>query len=180
MNRNLKKAAQLFKKGKVVAFPTETVFGIGACLNQPKGIKQIFKIKNRPKDKPLQVLIANIEQAQKLGKFSKKALEYAQKKWPGPYTFVVPKTRKVSQLVTGGSSKVGLRMPDHQTILKLIEECGPIVATSANRSGEKPALSVKEVKKQLPEIACVLPGKVKRGKASKVIDLSKGFKVLRT
>lgn len=180
MNRNLKRAAQLLKKGKVIAFPTETVFGIGACLNRPEAIKQIFKIKNRPKDKPLQVLIANMEQAQKLGKLSKKAFEYAKKRWPGPFTFVVPKTGKVSKLVTGGSSKVGLRMPDHQTILELIKECGPIVATSANISGKPPALTTKQAREYVGEkVDYVFPGRTKHGQASKVIDLSKGIKVLR-
>jgi len=99
--------------------------------------------------------------------------------WPGPLTLVVYKTRKVPKLVTGGSSKVGLRMPDHKIVLQLIEKCGPLVATSANRSEEKPSLTAKEVKKNLPEIDFILPGRVKIGKASKVIDASRGVKVLR-
>lgn len=177
--KNISKAVKILKSGGVVAFPTETVFGIGAAINQPKAIKQIFKIKNRPKNKPLQVLIATLEQAKKLGKFNKQAWEFAKANWPGPYTLVVKKTSKVSKLITGGSSKVGLRMPDHKVALELIKKCGPLVATSANCSGKKPALSVREVKKQLPEISVIIPGRVKSGKASKVIDATKGFKTLR-
>ncbi|MEA3492909.1 MAG: L-threonylcarbamoyladenylate synthase [Candidatus Margulisiibacteriota bacterium] len=175
---NLKKAAKTLKSGGIIAFPTETVFGIGACLDQPEAIKQIFKIKKRSCKKPLQILIGNMRQAKKLGKFSKRALELA-KAWPGPLTLVIYKTGKVPKLVTGGSKKVGLRMPDHKTILNLIKKCGPIVATSANKAGEKPALTVKAVKKNLPEIDFVIPGRVKSGKASKVVDATGKPKTLR-
>ena len=176
---NIKKAIKIIKKGGIVAFPTETVFGIGAALNQPKAIQKIFKIKNRPRNKPLQILVSNLEQAKKLGKFNKKALELAEKMWPGPLTLVVYKKRSVPILVTGGSSKAGLRVPQHKTILKLIKECGPIVATSANLAGEKPAQNVRDIKKSLPEIDFILPGRVKSGHASKVIDATKKPKILR-
>ncbi|MFC1637423.1 L-threonylcarbamoyladenylate synthase [Candidatus Margulisiibacteriota bacterium] len=126
----------------------------------------------------MQVLVGSMEQAKKLGKFSQKAESYARKKWPGP-TLIVPKTRNVTKLVTGGSSKVGLRLPDHRTILRLIKECGPIAATSANRSGAKPALTAAQVKRSLPEVKFVLSGRIKSGKPSPVIDTTKGFKVLR-
>ena len=179
MKKNLKKAAKILKTGGVIAFPTETVFGIGAAIDQPKAIKEIFKIKKRPKNKPLQVLIATLQQAKKLGKFNEQAWEFVKENWPGPFTLVVKKTGKVPKIVTGGSPKVGLRMPDHKVALELIKKCGPIVATSANRSGKKPALSVREVRKQLPEIEVILPGRVKSGKASQVIDATKGLKTLR-
>lgn len=163
----------------MVAFPTETVFGIGAALDHPRAIRRIFKIKGRPANKPLQVLVSSMEQAKELGKFTRKAKDHAQRKWPGP-TLIVPRTGKVPKLVTGGSPKVGLRMPDHRTVLELIKRCGPIVATSANRSGERPALSANKVKKDLPGLDYVLAGKVRSGRPSKVIDLTRGAKVLRS
>lgn len=175
---DLKKAIKVLKSGSVIAFPTETVFGIGACLDQPKAIKQIFKLKGRSRKKPLQILIGNMRQAKKLGKFNQQALELA-KKWPGPLTLVLYKTRKVPKFITGGSKKVGLRMPDHKKILELIKKCGPIVATSANKAGEKPASTVKAVRKNLPEIEFILPGRVNSGKASKVIDATGRPKTLR-
>jgi len=167
------------KSGGVVAFPTETVYGVGASIKQPEAIKRIFKIKKRPKNKPLQVLIANLSQAKRLGKFNKQTEEFAKKHWPGPLTLVVYKKKTVPKLVTGGSLKVGLRVPAHRTILKLIKKSGPIVATSANKSGEKPALTAKAVKKNIPEVDYILSGKVKTGKASKVIDATREFKTLR-
>jgi L-threonylcarbamoyladenylate synthase len=177
----IKEAAKILKSGGVVAFPTETVYGIGAALDNTKAVERIFKIKKRAKNKPLQVLVATFDQAKKLGKFSKNSFDFARKNWPGPFTLVVYKTRSVPKIVTGGSPKVGIRMPDHKIILELIKNCGPIVASSANRSGEKPALNAKEAKKSLPEIDLVISGgKAKIGKASAVIDISlKKIKILR-
>lgn len=180
MPANTTKAIKILKDGGVIAFPTDTVFGIGACLSCEEAIKRIFKMKKRPRSKPLQILAATLEQAKKLGRFNKKALELAKKMWPGPLTLVIYKTRKVPKLVTAASSKVGLRIPDHKTALELIKKCGPIAATSANRAGEKPALTAKKVKQQLPEVDYILYGKVKTGKASQVIDATKGTKILRS
>lgn len=171
----MNKAVQILKSGGVIAFSTETVFGIGACLDRLEAIKRIFRLKKRSKKKPLQILVASLKQAKKYGRFNKQALELA-KEWPGPLTLVVYKTKLVPKLITGGSNKVGLRVPDHKITLALIRKCGPIVATSANLSGEKPALKANEVK---VEVDYVLPGKTKTGKASRVIDATKIIKILR-
>jgi|SRR3989338_530224 len=173
------KAQKILKSGGVIAFPTETVFGIGALLSKPKAIRQIYKIKKRPRGKPLQVLVASLKQAKELGKFNAQAEKLAKKSWPGPLTLVVYKTAKVSKLITGGTNKVGLRIPAHRTVLKLIRVVGPIVATSANEAGESPALTSKEIKKRLPAIKFVLPGRPKLGKASQVIDTTSAFKLIR-
>ncbi|OGC24381.1 threonylcarbamoyl-AMP synthase [candidate division WOR-1 bacterium RIFOXYB2_FULL_42_35] len=176
----IKKAAKILKSGGIVAFPTETVFGLGALLTETIAIKQIFKIKKRPKNKPLQVLVANLKQARELGEFSIQALKLAKKNWPGPLTLVVHKKNAVPKIVVGGGNKVGLRIPKHRTILTLIKACGPIAATSANFSGEEPALNAKTVKALLgKKVDYTLPGKVKLGFASKVIDTTNKNKVLR-
>lgn len=173
------RAAKILKAGGVIAFPTETVFGIGALLSKPKAIKKLFKIKNRPRSKPFQILIAGMKQAEELGKFNEPAQKLAKKYWPGPLTLVVYKKKTVSKLVTGGTAKVGLRIPDHKTILSLLKKTGPMVATSANQAGEAPAVSAQKVKEMLPEVDYILVGKVNSGRASKVIDATKGLKVLR-
>jgi L-threonylcarbamoyladenylate synthase len=177
---DIEKATKILKSGGVIAFPTETVYGIGALLSNPKAIANIYKIKKRPRSKPLQILIASLKQALELGKFNAKALQLAKKKWPGPLTLVVYKTNKVPKFVTGGTNKVGLRMPAHKKMLKLIRKVGPIVATSANKSGEKPALTAAEVKGKLPGGDYILRGRTKTGRPSRVIDTTKGFRILRT
>jgi L-threonylcarbamoyladenylate synthase len=175
----LNKAIQALKAGQVVAFPTETVFGLGAALSRSRAIKSLFRLKKRPRNKPLQILVANLEQAQELGEFNEPALKLAKKGWPGPLTLVVPKKKSVPRLVTGGSDKVGLRVPAHRTALALIKAVGPLVASSANRANDAPALTVQEVKLKLPEVKMIVPGRVRSGRSSKVIDPSGRAKVLR-
>jgi len=160
------KAAKILRSGGVIAFPTETVYGLGALLTKPKAIARIYKIKQRPRSKPLQVLIANFRQAKELGVFDARAMTYAKKHWPGPLTLVVYKTRKVPAIVSAGGKTVGLRIPAHRTILNLIRRVGPIAATSANIAGEKPALTAAAVKQQLPRLDHVLTGRVRLGRAS--------------
>ncbi len=169
---NNKKAVNTLKNGGVIAFPTETVYGIGALLSRPKAVARLYKIKKRPRSKPLQVLVASLKQARELGIFNDKALKLARQKWPGPLTLVVRKTAQVPKLVNGGGNKVGLRIPAHRTVLDLIRKVGPIVATSANEAGEKPALTAKEVEERLPGLDLVLPGRIRTGNPSRVVDAS--------
>jgi L-threonylcarbamoyladenylate synthase len=179
IKEKLSRAAEILKRGGVIAFPTETVYGIGALLSKPQAIKKIYKIKKRPRRKPLQVLVASLQQARELGKFNPRALELGKKGWPGPLTLVVPKTAKVPKLIAGGTDKVGVRIPAHRTIIDLIRKCGPLAATSANLSGEKSFSNAREVKAGLPGLDYVLSGRVKLNKASRVIDATRRFKVLR-
>lgn len=176
--KKIDEAVRVLKSGGVIAFPTETVFGIGALLSKPKAIRRIYKIKKRPKNKPLQVLVASLTQAKTLGIFTPQALELAKKQWPGPLTLVVPKTRLVPNLISGGTGKVGLRIPAHKTILALIRKTGPLAATSANLSGEKPIQAFKEIKDKLP-IDFIISGRIKFSIPSKVIDASGKIKILR-
>ena len=168
----LKKAIQILKSGGVVAFPTETVFGIGAALDQPEAIRRIFKIKKRPRHKPLQILVASLAEAKKLGEFNQKAEAFAKKQWPGPYTLIVPGLK--------GNKTIGLRVPDHQTILRLIKAVGPIAATSANLYGHPPAITTKQAIEYVgKKVDYVLPGRTKHGKASKVVDATNNLKIIR-
>jgi L-threonylcarbamoyladenylate synthase len=178
---SITEAVRILKSGGVIAFPTETVFGIGAALYQPKAISRIFKIKKRPRRKPLQVLVASLAEAKKMGRFSREAEKFAKKHWPGPYTLIVY-AKKTSDDAHRRLFRqtIGLRIPDHQTILKLIRAVGPIAATSANSSGHPPALTTKQAREYVGEkVDFVLPGRTKHGKASRVIDAVKGLKVLR-
>ncbi|MBI5399198.1 threonylcarbamoyl-AMP synthase [Candidatus Saganbacteria bacterium] len=178
MKNKIRQAVKIILNGGIIAFPTDTVFGIGACLNQPQAIRRIFKIKKRPRSKPLQILIGTIEQAQELGIFNDKDLAFARKKWPGPYTLIVPKTQKVSKLITGGLETVGLRIPAHKTILQLIKLCGPIAATSANIAGKPPILNSSSLQLKMLAVDYVLGGRVKLKKSSQVINLITG-KIIR-
>ncbi len=179
MNR-LKQALAVLRAGGVIAFPTETVFGIGALISKKTAVRRIFRMKKRPLSKPLQVLVADLKQARKLGRFGPKALALAKASWPGPLTLVVRKKRAVPSWVVSGGKTVGIRIPDHKTAIALLRLSGPLAATSANLSEARPALTAKDVKNSLQNVDYIVPGRVKTGVASKVIDTTRKLKLLRS
>lgn len=127
-------AAEVIKKGGTVAFPTETVYGLGANAFDGNACLKIFQAKNRPVDNPLIVHISDIEQLYEVAsEIPDKVLELAQTVWPGPLTFILKKTEKVPKEVTANLDTVAVRMPAHPIALQLIRESGvPIAAPSAN------------------------------------------------
>lgn len=142
----LEQAAVLLREGGLVAFPTETVYGLGADARNTDAVKGIFTAKGRPSDNPLIVHIAHLGQLDELVlPYPQLAKTLMDKFWPGPLTIVLPARPNVlSRLVTAGLTTVGVRMPDHRTALELIELAGcPIAAPSANRSG-KPSPTLAE------------------------------------
>jgi L-threonylcarbamoyladenylate synthase len=134
--KTLKKAALLLKQGQVVAFPTETVYGLGALALNKEAVNGIFKAKNRPPDNPLIVHISHIGQINDIAFAGEIVFLLAKHFWPGPLTLVLPKKENVPANVTAGLNTVALRMPANNLALKLINEVGsPLAAPSANASG---------------------------------------------
>lgn len=130
-------AAELLKKGCLVAFPTETVYGLGADARNPDSVAGIFESKQRPSFDPLIVHVSNTKQARKLvTEFSATAELLAERFWPGPLTLVLPRNSQIPDLVTSGLAGVGLRIPRHPLALELLElaDC-PVAAPSANPFG---------------------------------------------
>ncbi len=130
-------AAQLLKNGGLVAFPTETVYGLGAVYNNPSSILQIFAVKGRPADNPLIVHIWRLEQLQELtDEVSAKAIRLIESFWPGPLTLIFRKKQIVSPVVSAGLDSIAVRMPAHPVAAKLLQLTGiPVAAPSANLSG---------------------------------------------
>ncbi len=167
----IEEAVKTLKNGGVVVFPTETVYGIGALVSDESAIKQIFEIKKRPFDKPLQILISDIKQVDRFAaEISNKAREFMRKYWPGPMTLVFKKKPGISDLVTSSGKTVGLRMPAHPFTLELIREAGPMAASSANYSGEPDPSSAEEI--TIKAGLLIDGGKIKMGQSSTVIDVS--------
>ncbi len=131
----IEQAVKLLHDGEIVVFPTETVYGLGADAFQPSALERIFAAKGRPFSDPLIVHIAHEHELELLTtKVSIDAKRLAQKFWPGPLTFILPKGSRVSPLVTAGLETVAVRMPRHPVALALISTLGsPIAAPSANR-----------------------------------------------
>lgn len=147
MRIDLTTALQLLKNGAVIAVPTDTVYGLAADWKNPKAIEKIFQIKKRPLDKPLIVLFSKFSQVSDLIKKTPVGLDLLMANfWPGALTLTLPVYKgKVLPQLKSETSTTGFRMPNHPDLLKLLDEFGPIVAPSANTSGEKPALSADQV-----------------------------------
>jgi L-threonylcarbamoyladenylate synthase len=156
----ISKAATLLKNHELVAFPTETVYGLGALANSSPAVKKIFIAKNRPPQNPLLVHVSNIEQVKELvTEIPASARLLMEHFWPGPLSIILPARKEVPSIVRGGRSTVGLRMPSHPVALALIEEAGPIAAPSANLSGRPSPLNAQHVRADLDgKIAAVLDG----------------------
>jgi L-threonylcarbamoyladenylate synthase len=153
-------AAQIIKDGGLVAFPTETVYGLGANAFNPLAVAKIFELKARPSFDPLIVHIATFDDIKILTNHASDAvIRLAEKFWPGPLTIVLPKSKLVPDLVTSGLQTVGIRMPNNQIALELIKKAQcPIAAPSANKFGRLSPVSAQHVRKQLPDVDYILDG----------------------
>jgi L-threonylcarbamoyladenylate synthase len=157
----IQKAARIIQEGGLVAFPTETVYGLGADALNPYAVAAIFEVKNRPQFDPLIVHVGDLRQAEILvQKFPPQALKLAEKFWPGPLTLVLPKTSRVPDIVTSALPTVAIRIPNHPLALELIRESArPLAAPSANLFGQVSPTTAEHVRKSLGEkVALILDG----------------------
>lgn len=174
--KKIKIAARFIREGKLVAFPTETVYGLGADALNENAVKRIFEAKGRPPDNPLIIHIAEFNQVYELAReVPEKAKMLAEKFWPGPLTIVLPKGDKVPYATTGGLDTVAVRMPAHEIALALIKTSKrPIAAPSANISGKpSPTIAEHVADDFYGRIECIIDGgETKIGVESTVIDLT--------
>ena len=126
----------MLRRGGLVAFPTETVYGLGADATNADAVAKVYALKGRPTTNPLIVHVADVETARRYAaEWPDAAAQLAAAFWPGPLTLVLPRTAEIVRVVTGGGETVGLRVPDHPLALQLLREFrGPVAAPSANRS----------------------------------------------
>ena len=172
---NIHLAAQRLQSGELVAFPTETVYGLGAHALSAPAVARIYTIKGRPSYNPLIVHVASVEEAQKLTTaWPEAAARLAEKFWPGPLTLVLPKSDAVPDIISAGLPSVALRVPAHPVALELLRASGlPLAAPSANRSGEVSPSRAGHVLESLGEDIWVLDGgPCSVGIESTVVDVS--------
>ena len=169
-------AARLLKDENVVAFPTETVYGLGARINSDKAIKKIFAVKERPFFDPLIVHVSSIEQAKTCTTdWNKMVQVLAQKFWPGPLTLVIPKSDLISDVITSGLLDVGLRWPSHPLAQELIQAVGiPLAAPSANKFGRTSPTKFEHVRQEFGSDVFVIEAEPSQiGIESTVLAVSK-------
>lgn len=173
---NMTEAAELIRQGELVAFPTETVYGLGADALRPEASAKIYAAKGRPSDNPLIVHICKFEELECIAKeVPKQAGRLSEAFWPGPLTMVVWKNEKVPYTTTGGMDTVAVRMPNHPVALALIEQSGCMIAApSANTSGKPSPTEASHVAKDMDgRIPMILDGgAVGIGIESTIIDLT--------
>jgi L-threonylcarbamoyladenylate synthase len=167
-------AAEYILRGELVAFPTETVYGLGADVFNERAVRKIFRAKGRPHDNPLIVHIASSDQFSSLAtSIPPRAGKLIEKFFPGPLTVILPKCVGVPDVVTAGLPTVAVRMPDHPVTRKFLTLCGtPVAAPSANRSGHPSPTTWPAVQDDLDgQIECILRGgRTRVGLESTVVD----------
>ncbi|MGB9857574.1 MAG: L-threonylcarbamoyladenylate synthase [Dictyoglomaceae bacterium] len=172
----LEYAVKVLEEGGLVAFPTETVYGLGADAFNPSAIRKIFIVKERPLDNPIIVHIGKLEEVYSLAEYVSPEAEKLMKNfWPGPLTLIFPRSSLVNDLVTAGSDKVAIRQPNHPVALALLNAFGrAISAPSANLSGRPSPTKAEHVLKDLGDrIDLILDGgEVIWGVESTVLDLT--------
>jgi len=168
-------AARILESGGLIVYPTDTVYGLGCDPYNTGSLRRLFAVKGRPISLPVPVAVSGIDMADRLALVTSKALTLMRRFWPGPLTIVLKKKDVVPVLVTGGEERVGVRMPDLATPLKVMEAASlPIVATSANVHGEPSPPSVEAISDRIiREVDLILDGgRTTGGVESTVVDLT--------
>jgi L-threonylcarbamoyladenylate synthase len=172
----MSRAEALLRRGEVVAFPTDTVYGVGAHALQTEAVARLYAVKGRPFSKAIPVLIARVEDVQRVARaIPLAAWPLAERFWPGGLTIVLPRSEQLPDLLTAGGDTVAIRYPDHPIPLALMRALGaPLAATSANLSGQPAPTTAQEVAQQLSgRLPLILDGgQCAAGVPSTLIDLS--------
>ena len=179
---SIEKAAQVLKTGGIVAFPTETVYGLGADASNPLAVAKVFEAKKRPQFDPIIVHVASVDEALPLWQNTPKvALELMKRFWPGPLTLVLPKTDRIPDIVTAGLPTVAVRMPENKIALKLIQLLErPIAAPSANVFGYTSSTTAEAVSEDFGDKVDLIldAGATRIGIESTVLKIEKDHGVL--
>jgi len=171
-------AAEVIARGGVLAFRTDTFYGLGVDPLNPRAVRSLFELKGREEGKPILVVISDLVQVDRfIARRSPQFNQIADRFWPGPLTIVGPAKEDLPRELTAGTGIVGVRLPDNERVRDLVRLCGgALTATSANVSGQPPARTAAEVSQQFPTgIDLIIDdGEVTATQPSTVIDLSAG------
>jgi len=169
----IKTAINALKEGKIILYPTDTVYGIGANIFDLKAVQKVYEIKKRPLNKPLSVCVSKIDDIEKIAYLNKDLKKLISNIFPGPFTVILKKKENISPILTAGGEKIGIRIPDNNVCMELSREF-PITTTSANLSGQPIPESVEGVLEQLGnKIDLILDAGIsKNGVHSTVIDMT--------
>ncbi|MDI3484317.1 MAG: L-threonylcarbamoyladenylate synthase [Methanobacteriaceae archaeon] len=168
---DLKAARTILKNGGIVLYPTDTLYGLGVNAFNEEAIKRLYRLKRRPPDKPISICLHDTKWIEKVAHLNPKVERIIKKLLPGPFTIILKKRDRVPQILTGGSEKIGIRIPDNIISRRLSKEF-PITSTSANISGMKTHNNIKDIIQQIGEVNLAIDAGPLKGGASTVIDLT--------
>jgi L-threonylcarbamoyladenylate synthase len=166
---SVEEAATLVRSGGVVVYPTETVYGVGADAYNETAVKRVYRVKERPRERPLSVAVGSVDNIEAVARPRDDALEFAREFLPGPVTPLLPRRQRVPEMVTSGDL-IGVRVPDDETARSFANSVGPVTSTSANMSGEPPATRPEELGRLADRVDGVIDGGVRDGEPSTVVD----------
>jgi len=182
VSAEIRRAAQILRAGGLVAFPTETVYGLGADASSEKAVARLYAVKGRPADHPVIVHLYSLERALAWARdVPSEARALAERFWPGPLTLILKRSDKAKDFVTGGQASVGVRVPSHPVARELLEAFGDgIAAPSANRFGRVSPTTAAHVRDDLgAQVDLVLEGGASEvGIESTIVDFSSGEPVV--
>ncbi|MDD2646499.1 MAG: L-threonylcarbamoyladenylate synthase [Patescibacteria group bacterium] len=178
--KNIKLARQIIKKGGIIIYPTDTIYGLGADIFNQQAVKKIIDIKGRKKTNPISVMISDFLQIKKIASVNARQAKIIKTLLPGPFTVILTKNKSISDLLTAKRKTIGVRWPKLKICQALAKNL-PITTTSANLSGQPNTLSVNKLNKIFKnKVDLMLVGGKMSGRASTIIDLTVGpFKILR-
>ena len=177
---NINEFFDLLNHDEVVAFPTETVFGLGVKFSHLEALEKIYEIKHRSHSKAISLMIYDPKDIEKYAYVNENAQKLIDHFMPGMITLVLKKKSILSDDFTAGYDTIGIRIPDDPFVLKLLKEVGPMLVTSANISGQETLLNDQEVYKQFKgKIKMIVKGKCKNTLASTVIKVDEDVTILR-
>lgn len=174
----IRKAAEIIEKGGLVIFPTDTVYGILADARNKKAVEKIFKIKKRPKIKPLAIFVKDIKMAKNYAFINKKQEDFLKENWPGKLTVILKSKNELAEGVETKKGTIGIRVPHYKLVNLLFEKIDfPVAQTSANISGNEATTKIKEVLRQFdgekskPDLI-IDAGDLRQNQPSKIMDLT--------
>jgi tRNA threonylcarbamoyl adenosine modification protein (Sua5/YciO/YrdC/YwlC family) len=172
-SRLIAQVVAVLEQGGVIAYPTDTTYGIGCSIFSKKGVERIYQIKQRDKKKPFSFICPTLAEVARYAKVSNYAFKLLKRRFPGPYTFVLEASGVVPDLLQTKQKTVGIRMPDNNICLAIVNLLGhPIVTTSANLSGEEPIGDPREVFRIMgKQLDIVIDGGVLSADVSSVVSL---------
>jgi L-threonylcarbamoyladenylate synthase len=173
-------AAEILRAGGVVAFPTDTLYGLAVDPRRDDAVERVFALKGRRPDAAVPLIAADLDQAMQAGEFGIKELTLASAFWPGPLSIVVPARFTLSRAALGGGTTVAIRVPAHDVARALAASfVFAIAATSANASGEQPAETAEDVARAIPDVDLILNGgRVAGGRPSTIVRFDGGVPTL--